>query len=87
MASENRYEFEGVPVVVEAWHNVDGGPLPIPDWMDVEAANLSGGRFAIETKYGTRVAELGDWIVRIAPGQACPVADEVFRVLFWPTRA
>ena len=40
-----------------------------PIGMDVEAVNLSGGRFALETKFGTRVAELGDWIVRVRPGR------------------
>lgn len=48
--------------IVEVWHNVDDGE-PIPAWMNGVACWLPGGRFAIESPHGTRVAELGDWVV------------------------
>jgi hypothetical protein len=53
---------------MEGWHNIDDGE-PIPAWVGEVAVVLNGGRFAVETREGTRVAELGDVIVRYRDGE------------------
>jgi hypothetical protein len=72
-------------VVAEAWRNVDDGE-PMPAWMNEVACWLHGGRFAVETQQGTRVAELGDWIVREEGGAACVFSDYAFRAFCEPLR-
>lgn len=45
----------------EVWQNADDSG-PIPGWMTDVACWLPGGRFAVETRRGTVVAEMLDWI-------------------------
>lgn len=67
--------------LADAWRNTDDCE-PIPAWMNEVACWLSGGRFAVETRAGTVIVELGDWIVRDGKGVVGVWPDEAFCRIF-----
>ena len=61
--------------VEDAWQNADDTG-PAPSWVAEAGVVLTGGRYAIETRTGTVIAEMGDWLVRDVDGRVSVVAGE-----------
>lgn len=74
--------FRKKPVVIEAWNNQKGSP--IPDWLQGRGVGMAGGQLFIETLEGTRAANPGDWVILGVKGEVYPCKPDVFVATYEP---
>lgn len=77
-------KYRSKPVVVEAWHCVDGAEMP--DWIvqamrddNLKLIRLMDLGSVYDRFHGWIFFRIGDWIIRGAEGELYPCRDEVFR--------
>lgn len=72
------------PLVVQAWNNNSGEPMP--DWARLPMAiNGLGGSMWCLTNHGFVEVKHGDWLIKGLGGEVYPCADEVFKATYEET--
>jgi hypothetical protein len=70
------------PVVIEAWHNVEGAVRP--DWLQSPGVAFAGDAVIISTLEGVQKANAGDWIIRGVKGELYPCRADIFEATYEP---
>lgn len=80
-------KFRKKPVVIEAWRNQSGSPIPKwfnEAWTKEKIRFAGGGAINIHTLEGVMRAELGDWIIQGVQGELYPCKPDIFEATYEP---
>ena len=81
-ATTKRMRYRKKPVVIEAWHNVEGATRP--DWLQGPHVAFAGDVVIISTLEGVQRANAGDWIIRGIKGELYPCRGDIFEATYEP---
>ncbi len=73
-------KFRKRPVVIEAWHNEKGNP--IPDWIQGRGVGGAGGILTLVTLEGVMTASPDDWIIQGIKGEIYPIKPDIFAATY-----
>lgn len=81
-ATTKRMRYRKKPVVIEAWHNVEGAIRP--DWLQGPRVTFAGDVVIISTLEGVQKANAGDWVIRGIKGELYPCRADIFDATYEP---
>ena len=75
-------EFVKKPIVIQAVHWLGDEEDLTELGDDLSAITVSGENVLIETREGTMMADLGDWIIKGIAGEIYPCKPEIFEATY-----